>query len=284
MALSVVRTAAALRALLAPWRREGTRIGLVATLGALHRGHAVLVERALAACERVVVSVFVNPTQFAPHEDFARYPRTEAADAALLERVDAHVLYAPAVEEIYPPGDATRVTVSGLTEPLEGAIRPHFFAGVATVCARLFCQVQPDVTVFGEKDYQQLLVVRRMARDLGLGVEVIGVPTVREPDGLALSSRNAYLSAAERAAAPALHRTLQEVAAGLRDGAAMAALRPDAVRGLVAAGFSEPDYLDLRDAETLAPRDRLDGAPARLLVAARLGATRLIDNIPVQRA
>jgi pantoate--beta-alanine ligase len=260
------------------------RIGFVPTMGALHRGHATLVEHALAACDRVVVSVFVNPTQFAPNEDFARYPRTEAADAALLERVGAQVLYAPAVEEVYPPGDATRVTVAGLTESMEGAIRPHFFTGVATVCARLFCHVQPDATFFGEKDYQQLLVVRRMARDLGLGVEVIGVPTVREPDGLALSSRNAYLSAAERAAAPALHRALQQVATGLRDGASMAALRADAVRALLDAGFTEPDYLDLRDAETLAPLDRLDATPARLLAAARLGTTRLIDNIPVQRA
>lgn len=279
-----IRTAAALRAALAPWRREGLRIGFVATLGALHRGHAVLVERALAACDRVVVSVFVNPTQFAPHEDFARYPRTEAADAALLERVGAQVMYAPPVEEIYPPGDATRVTVAGLTEPMEGAIRPHFFTGVATVCARLFCHVQPDATFFGEKDYQQFLVVRRMARDLGLGLEVVGVETVREPDGLALSSRNAYLSPEERAAAPALHRVLQDVAAGLRGGAAMEALRPGAVRALLNAGFTEPDYLDLRDAETLAPLDRLDSAPARLLVAARLGTTRLIDNVPVQRA
>lgn len=284
MALSIVRGAEGLRALLAPWRREGLRIGFVATLGALHRGHAVLVEHALAACDRVVVSVFVNPTQFAPHEDFARYPRTEEADAALLERVGAQVLYAPAVEEIYPPGDATRVTVAGLTEPMEGAIRPHFFTGVATVCARLFCHVQPDATFFGEKDYQQLLVVRRMARDLGLGIEVIGVPTVREPDGLALSSRNAYLSPEERAAAPALHRVLQDVATALCDGATMAALGPDAVGALVTAGFTLPDYLDLRDAETLAPLDRLDATPARLLVAARLGTTRLIDNIPVQRA
>ncbi|WP_019015772.1 pantoate--beta-alanine ligase [Elioraea tepidiphila] len=282
--IATVRTAAALRAALAPWRREGLRIGFVPTMGALHRGHAALVEHALAACDRVVVSVFVNPTQFAPNEDFARYPRTEEADAALLDRVGAQVLYAPAVEEIYPPGDATRVTVAGLTEPMEGAIRPHFFTGVATVCARLFCHVQPDATFFGEKDYQQLLVVRRMARDLGLGVEVIGVPTVREPDGLALSSRNAYLSASERAAAPALHRVLQRVAAGLRDGASMATLAPEAMRALVHAGFTAPDYLDLREAETLAPLDRLDATPARLLVAARLGTTRLIDNIPVQRA
>ncbi len=282
--IATVRTAAALRAALAPWRREGLRIGFVPTMGALHRGHATLVERALAACDRVVVSVFVNPTQFAPDEDFARYPRTEAADAALLDRIGAHLLYAPAVEEIYPPGDATRVKVAGLTEPLEGAIRPHFFTGVATVCARLFCHVQPNAAFFGEKDYQQLLVVRRMARDLGLGVEVIGVPTVRESDGLALSSRNAYLSATERAAAPVLHRVLQDLAAALRDGATMATLRPDAVRALLDAGFTAPDYLDLRDAETLAPLDRLDATPARLLVAARLGTTRLIDNIPVQRA
>jgi pantoate--beta-alanine ligase len=284
MALSLVRTPEALRALLAPWRREGLRIGFVPTMGALHRGHAALVARALAACHRVVVSVFVNPTQFAPNEDFARYPRTEEQDAALLDRVGAQVMYAPDVTEIYPPGDATRVTVADLTEKMEGAIRPHFFTGVATVCARLFCHVQPDAAFFGEKDYQQLLVVRRMARDLGFGMEVIGVPTVREADGLALSSRNAYLAPTERAAAPALHRTLQEVAAGLRAGATMDALRPDAVRALVAAGFDPPDYLDLRDAETLAPLDRLDGTAARLLVAARLGGTRLIDNIPVQRA
>jgi pantoate--beta-alanine ligase len=247
MALSIVRTAAALRAELAPSRRAGQRIGFIATLGALHRGHAALAERALAATDRV----------------------------------GAHVLYAPTVEQIYPPGDATRVTVAGLTEPMEGAIRPHFFAGVATVCARLFCHVQPDATWFGEKDYQQLLVVRPMVRDLGLPLEVIGVPTLRAPDGLALSSRNAYLSAEERAAAPAMHRILREVAAGLRDGGTMTALRPGAVRALVAAGFAAPDYLDLRHAETLAPLDRLDSAPARLLVAARLGATRLIDSIPV---
>lgn len=284
MALSLLRDPAALRAHLAPWRRAGLRIGFVPTMGALHAGHAALIERALAATDRVVVSVFVNPTQFGPGEDFDRYPRTEAADAALIERLGAAVMYAPDAAAVYPPGDATRVTVGGLAEPMEGALRPHFFTGVATVCARLFCHVLPDAAFFGEKDYQQLLVVRRMVRDLGLPMEVVGVPTVREVDGLALSSRNAYLSAAERAAAPALYRVLCETAASLRAGATIAALRPAAVEALRAAGFAEPDYLDLRDAETLAPLEGLGTAPARLFAAARLGTTRLIDNIPLDPA
>lgn len=274
---TVARTIDEIRARVAGWRAEGLKVALVPTMGALHAGHVSLVETARRHANRVVVSIFVNPTQFAPTEDFAAYPRTFEADLRTLAAVGAEAVYAPAVETMYPPGAATTVKVEGpAAVGLEDASRPFHFAGVATIVAKLFTQVSPDVAVFGEKDYQQLAVIRRMTADLDLALEVIGAPTLREADGLAMSSRNVYLSAAERAKAPALHRILQEVAAALADDPAAAVAKGRAA--IAAAGF-DLDYLELRAADDLgAPRP---GVPWRLLLAARLGKTRLIDNIAV---
>lgn len=279
--LSIVRSVADLRAQVRAWRLEGLRVGLVPTMGALHRGHLSLVEAALSRADRVAASVFVNPSQFGPTEDFSAYPRQEAADAGMLAGAGAHLLFAPTVAEMYPPGFATTVTVTGVSAGLCGEVRPGHFAGVATVVTKLLLQALPDVAVFGEKDYQQLQVIRRLVRDLDVPVEVMGAATVREPDGLALSSRNAYLSPAERAMAPALYRVLTGVAERLRGGEIEAApLLAEASAEILRTGFASVDYLELRDAETLAALDHAD-RPARLLVAARLGKARLIDNIGV---
>ena len=275
----VVRSIADVRALVAAWRAAGLRVALVPTMGALHAGHVSLVEIARRQADRVVVSIFVNPTQFAPTEDFSKYPRTFEADLEKLSAIGAEAVYAPPVEAMYPPGAATTVSVAGpATAGLEDVTRPFHFAGVATIVAKLFTQVGPDVAVFGEKDFQQLAVVRRMAADLDLAVEVIGAPTVREADGLAMSSRNVYLSADERATAPALHRILQEAVAALGKGLAAEAALAEARTAIAAAGF-DLDYLDLRAADDLGPPR--PGVPWRLLVAAMLGKTRLIDNIAV---
>jgi pantoate--beta-alanine ligase len=278
--VAVVRRAAALRDSVSAWRAEGRRIGLVPTMGALHAGHLALVAAARAQCDRVVASLFVNPKQFGPSEDFAAYPRDEAADLSKFREGGVDLVFAPPVEEMYPAGFATSVHIAGITEELEGGHRAGHFDGVATVVAKLLLQALPDAAYFGEKDYQQLTVVRRLARDLDIPVRIEGVPTVREADGLALSSRNFYLSAEERRVAPQLHRVLQDTGAGIvenRDAVASAIER--GLAGLRAAGFV-PDYLELRDAADLSPMKRLD-RPARLLAAARLGRTRLIDNIPV---
>ena len=277
-AVAVARTVAALREAVAAWRATGQSVGLVPTMGAIHRGHLALVDTARRQCRRVVASLFVNPKQFGPSEDFAAYPRDEAADLAAFATAGVDLVFAPPVAEMYPVGFATSVHVGGLAEELEGADRPGHFDGVATVVAKLLLQSLPDAAYFGEKDYQQLLVVRRLVRDLDIPVRIAGVAIVREADGLALSSRNVYLSSEERRAAPLLHRVLQDTAAAL-------AAQPDAVaaalaRGvarLTAGGFAV-DVLELRSAADLAPLPRLVG-PARLLAAARLGRTRLIDNI-----
>ncbi len=282
--IDIVRTVADLRRQLAAWRRAGDTVALVPTMGALHAGHLALVRRGRALCDRVVATVFVNPTQFAPHEDFQAYPRDEAGDAARLAGVGAHLMYTPTVAEMYPPGFATAITVAGPSAGLCGAARPQMFPGVALVVTKLLLQVRPDVAVFGEKDYQQLLVIRRLARDLDLGMDIVGVPTVREADGLALSSRNAYLTPAERAAAPELHRALTDAAARIAAGTAPADQALATVRQrLAAAGFGEIDYVELRDADTLEPVTRPE-RPARLLAAAWLGRARLIDNVPVAAA
>ncbi|MCA3255695.1 MAG: pantoate--beta-alanine ligase, partial [Alphaproteobacteria bacterium] len=233
-----------------------------------------------ARADRVVATIFVNPKQFGANEDLSRYPRQEAADAAALEAAGCDLLFAPGVEEMYPAGFATNVSVVGVTGPLEGASRPGHFDGVATVVTKLLNQAGADIAIFGEKDYQQLLTIKRLARDLDIPTAILGHPTVREADGLALSSRNAYLSPAERAAAAALPRAMAAVRDGLEAGGDAASLIAAAVAELTAAGFSPVDYLTLADAETLQPIDRLD-RPARLLAAARMGATRLIDNIAV---
>jgi len=251
-------------------------------MGALHEGHLSLVRRAKEDAGRVVASVFVNPTQFAPGEDFEAYPRDEARDAELLASVGCDLLYAPGVGEIYPEGFSTTVTVSGVSEPLEGAARPTHFAGVATVVAKLLLQALPDVAVFGEKDYQQLQVIRRLVRDLDIPVEIVGAPTLREPDGLARSSRNAYLSQAERPIAGRLNVVLAGAVAALADGADVAPTEAAAVQALLQAGFDTVDYVEARGAEDLRRLGPgpVDGA-ARVLAAARIGRTRLIDNMAV---
>jgi len=284
--LATVRTVAALRRSVASWKRRGDAVALVPTMGALHDGHLALVARARRLARRTVVSLFVNPAQFGPQEDFAKYPRNEAADRARLRAARVDLLYAPAVSAIYPPGFATAVTVGGVGDRLDGVHRPGHFAGVATVVAKLLIEAQPDFACFGEKDYQQLQVVRRMVADLDIPTRIVAVPTVREPDGLALSSRNGYLSADERALAPVLHRTLLETGERIRAGMSVADAVARGIADLTMAGFGGVDYLAVCDAETLEPLDRLDH-PARILVAARLGRARLIDNealMPASRA
>jgi len=255
-------------------------VALVPTMGALHRGHLALVERGRALCPRVVTSLFVNPTQFGPNEDFARYPRDEAADAALLAGAGCDLLYAPESAEIYPDGFATTVMPGPIADRQCGPFRPGHFAGVATVVTKLLLQSRADVALFGEKDFQQLQVVRCVARDLDIPVAIEGVPTVRESDGLALSSRNVYLTPEQRAVAPALYRTLREMARRLGGGEDVAAVAADGLAVLRGAGFTAIDYLDVADAETLGPLAKTD-RPGRILSAVWLGKTRLIDNIAV---
>jgi pantoate--beta-alanine ligase len=277
----VFPTIASLRAQIRAWRAAGDTIALVPTMGALHAGHLALVAEGQRRAVRVIASIFVNPTQFAPTEDFAAYPRTMESDLAKLAEQGAQGCFAPAAGEMYPQGFATTVLLEGPAKAdLEDHFRPTHFAGVATVVAKLLNQVQPDVALFGEKDYQQLMVIRAMARDLDLAVEIVGVPTVRESDGLALSSRNVYLSAAERAAAPALHRALKQAADDMRAGEAIGHAMAQATETVVAAGFAI-DYLEARHALTLERIARLSTGPVRLLAAARLGRTRLIDNLGV---
>jgi pantoate--beta-alanine ligase len=281
--LPIVRDAAAVRAQLAAWRDQGLHIGLVPTMGALHEGHLSLVRLARRHAERVVATLFINPKQFAAHEDLARYPRDEAGDAAMLAAAGCDLLYAPALETMYPPGFATSVTVAGVSAPLEGEIRPHFFGGVATVVTKLLIQAPADVAVFGEKDYQQLLVIKRLVRDLDIPVAIIAGETVRESDGLAMSSRNFYLSPAERALASKLNVFLREAVAALRAGAAIADTERNVTQALAAAGFAPIDYVSVRDAEDLLPLpSAIVDRPARLLAAAWVGQTRLIDNFAVR--
>jgi pantoate--beta-alanine ligase len=275
----VLRTLPALQR----WRDQlrGKSVALVPTMGALHEGHLALVRHARRKCDRVVVSIFVNPAQFAPHEDFGSYPRTWDTDIKALEALNVDAVWAPSVATMYPEGFTTRITPGGpALAGLEDKFRPHFFGGVCTVVAKLLLQVGPDIAAFGENDYQQLKVVTTMARDLDIGTKIAGVPTVREKDGLAMSSRNAYLSPQERATAPALHRALKACAADLRSGSPLAASLGDAEGSLEKAGFVV-DYFDARHAETLAPITSANEGPVRLLVAAKLGRTRLIDNIAV---
>lgn len=282
-ALPVLRQVAELQAQIAAWRRAGDRIGLVPTMGALHRGHLALVRATLDAGERAVVSIFVNPTQFGPNEDFALYPRSESEDVEKLRALGADLVWAPAIDAMYPKQFSTYVRVEELTEHLDGPHRPGHFQGVATVVTKLLRQVAPDRAYFGEKDYQQLQVVRRLARDLDLGVEIVGVPTVRDADRLALSSRNVYLSADERQRAVVLPQVLAETAAAAEAGlASIAELLGAARAALVEAGFGPIDYVEICDAETLVPVRTID-RPARIFAAARLGKTRLIDNMPIVR-
>jgi pantoate--beta-alanine ligase len=276
--VDVVRAVADLRGRVRYWRDQGLGVALVPTMGALHRGHMSLIAQALETADRVVASIFVNPIQFGPGEDFSRYPRQEAEDAAMLSKAGCHLLFAPQVAEMYPDGFATQVRVAGLTEGLCGAARPGHFDGVTTVVSKLMLQVQPDIALFGEKDYQQLAVIRRMVCDLDIPVSVLGVGIVREEDGLALSSRNAYLTAEQRAIAPALYRTLCATAEAIAAGHPASEACAAAARTLVEAGFESVDYVEAREADSLAPVE-IPVRPSRLLAAARLGATRLIDNV-----
>jgi len=276
------RSISALRSAVAAWRAAGARVGLVPTMGALHEGHLSLVRLLQTQADKVVVSIFVNPTQFAPHEDFEAYPRTEESDMQKLASAGADLAYLPTAREMYPAGFSTQVSVGGVTAPLEGVSRPQFFSGVATVVTKLLLQCGPDVAAFGEKDYQQLLTIKRFARDLDIPTEIVGGPTVREADGLAMSSRNAYLSPDERVIASKMNVILQNAGKRALHGAAPDLAEAEAADALRVAGFDSVDYVSIADAETLEAfgQNRID-RPARILAAARIGKTRLIDNFPV---
>ena len=273
-----VSTVAELRAITAGWRKAGDTIALIPTMGALHEGHLALAREGRRRCRRVVASIFVNPTQFAPTEDFASYPRTFDSDRAKLATIGCDLVWAPTVPEMYPDGFATRIAAEGAARGLESDFRPHFFGGVATVCCKLFTQVGPDIAVFGEKDYQQLQVVKQLVRDLDLPLEIVGHETIREPDGLAMSSRNAYLSADERRTAREVPQTLAALVAAVREGTPAETACLAARDALTRAGF-KVDYVEVRDAVSLGAPD--PAKPRRALVAAWLGRTRLIDNMAV---
>ncbi len=277
--LPIVRSADGLSPVVEDWHRAGLRVGFVPTMGALHEGHLSLVRAARRHADRVVASIFVNPTQFAAHEDLGTYPRQEAADADLLAAETCDLLYAPAAQTMYQPDATTQILVGGPAQTLEGSFRPEMFGGVALVVCKLFNQVGPDVAVFGEKDWQQLMVIRRMVRDLDIPVEILGQPTARDAHGLALSSRNAYLSEDERGVARKLNVILAKAAEQVRAGAAVQLTERSAEDALRQAGFSAVDYVAVRDAESLG--SYTPDRPGRVLAAARLGGTRLIDNLPI---
>ncbi len=277
----IARTVNSLRKQVERLRRGGRKVALVPTMGALHEGHFALVRQARRRADRVVVSIFVNPKQFAPTEDFGSYPRDFSRDHAALTGLGVDLIWLPDEKAMYPEGFSSAIVPGGPAKAdLEDRFRPHFFGGVATVVSKLFLQVAPDFAMFGEKDFQQLKVVTRVARDLDMAVTVVGCRTIREKDGLALSSRNVYLSADERKIAPLLHRTLQDCAAALRSGEELGATMQRGRASLTSAGFAV-DYLEARHAESLAPLSSSEDRPIRLLVAAKLGRTRLIDNIGV---
>lgn len=280
MIAPIVRDKAQLRDIVTPWKRAGEVVGVVPTMGALHDGHLSLVAAAKAVCDRVIVTIFVNPKQFNNPEDLANYPRTEEADARKLERFGVDAIWVPDGDQMYPEGFATTVSVSGVTDCLCGTTRPGHFEGVATVVAKLFLQTQADKAFFGEKDYQQLQVVTRMAADLDIPIQVIGCPTIREEDGLAMSSRNLLLSDRARVYASVLYEVMEDIAEALRGGATMSDVLPDALARLNKAGFTEVDYLELRAADGLDALERAD-VSSRLFAAAWLAGVRLIDNIAV---
>ena len=276
----VVRSVAAMRREVARWKAVGETVGVVPTMGALHAGHLALVRSALAACDRVIVTIFVNPKQFAVTEDLSSYPRGEVQDLAKLSELGADLAFSPNMEEMYPDGFATSVEVEGLTEVMCGAGRPHHFGGVATVVSKLLIQSSADRAYFGKKDFQQYLIVTRMARDLDIPVKVIPVETVREADGLAMSSRNIYLSDAHRAIAPTIYRTISNVAGAIRGGDKPAVAAAKGAKMLTEMGIERVEYLDVRDAETLSD-EWIEGRAARVFTAVHLGKTRLIDNIAI---
>lgn len=277
----ILRRLTELRALTTKWHRHDETIGVVPTMGALHQGHLSLVEAAKAGTDRVIVTIFVNPKQFNNPEDLANYPRTEHEDAQKLAPYSIDAIYVPDPQEVYPQGFATTVSVAGMTDVMEGEFRPGHFDGVATVVAKLFLQTQADRAYFGEKDYQQLMTVRRMARDLDIPIEVVGCPTVREPSGLAMSSRNLRLSPKGLEVAANKYRIMADLAVTLKQGAAFDALAAQAESDLLAAGFTQVEYIQLRCAETLEPLTHVTQRPARLFAAAWADGVRLIDNIAV---
>ena len=278
--LKIVRTVAEFRAHVNAWKRNDETVGFVPTMGFLHDGHVSLFHRSNDLADHTTASIFVNPKQFGPNEDYAVYPRNEERDARLLDENGVDLLFAPSVREMYPDGGVTKVEVPGLGDILEGEYRPGFFTGVATVVTKLLLQAQPDVAVFGEKDYQQLMVINRMVKDLDIPVKIVGAPTGREEDGLAMSSRNTYLTEEERRAAPVLYRTISAVAEKFRNGERAPELIQWAKNEILSAGFSHLDYIEIRDAEDLKPV--YDATrPARVLAAAWLGKPRLIDNVEV---
>lgn len=285
MGTQEITTLQMLRETVARWRAAGDSVALVPTMGALHAGHMALVNAAQAEAKRVIVSIFVNPTQFGPGEDFTRYPRPIVRDMEYLRKAGVDAAWLPSAEQMYPQGFKTSIHVAGVSAGLEGDARPGHFDGVATVVAKLLLQVMPDVALFGEKDYQQLCVVQRLAQDLNIPSHIVGVPTVREADGLALSSRNMYLTTEQRSIAPALYNELKSLAQNLAmpANAGIQLLIDNAKANILAAGFAAVDYLELRDAQLLEPLVRLDRA-ARLIAAARLGTTRLLDNLAVEAA
>lgn len=277
--MEVVRSVAEMREIVAGWRKAGESVSLVPTMGALHDGHMSLVHAVSEKADRSIASIFVNPTQFSPSEDFAVYPRDEARDLSMLEAAGVDLVFTPEMTQMYREGHRTKVEVQELSQLLEGETRPHFFIGVATVVAKLLIQAMPDIAIFGEKDYQQLCVIRSMARDLDLPIEILGGATVRESDGLAMSSRNTYLTNVERTLAPRLHHEITSVATRVAKGDPIEVICEDAASELDEAGFNTIDYVAVRDAETLEPA--IEGRPMRVLAAAWLGKTRLIDNVAV---
>ena len=280
--METVRTVAELRARVRDWRGAGERIALVPTMGALHEGHLSLVTLGLAHAERVVATIFINPTQFGPNEDLTAYPRNESRDAALLESAGCDLIFAPSLDEMYPPGFSTRVSVEGLTGCLCGAARPGHLDGVAQVVTKLLNQAQADVAIFGEKDWQQLTIIRRLARDLDIPTQILGAPIIREADGLAMSSRNRYLDDAQRAIAGQLNKVILAAAGRIAAGSAVAGETAAAAAALAAIGFGPVDYVECRGADDLAQVDCYDPAhPARVFAAASIGRARLIDNVPV---
>jgi pantoate--beta-alanine ligase len=280
--LVAVRDVESLRRRIQGWRREGRTVALVPTMGALHKGHVTLMERAKKMADRVVATIFVNPKQFGPSEDFSAYPRRENQDFEMLNAAGVHLLFAPEVAAMYPANFATNIHIGGIGEILDGAHRPGHFDGVATVVAKLLLQALPDIALFGEKDYQQLVLIRRLVADLNIPVDIIGVETVREADGLALSSRNAYLTPEERAKAATLYAAITVAAKGIAQGENIVAAVSSARQKILAAGFSSVDYVEARHAETLAPLGS-NAEPGRVLAAAHLGRARLIDNVAVPR-
>ncbi len=279
--MTVIRKLAALRKQIAIWRSSGETIALLPTMGALHEGHLRLARLATKKCDRAVVSIFVNPAQFAPHEDLARYPRDLKADLALLDDIGIDTVWAPSLAQVYPENFATTIVPAGAALEMETQFRPQFFTGVATICTKLFTQVTPDIAIFGEKDYQQLQVIRQTVRDLDLPLKIIGAPTIRERGGLAMSSRNVYLNAEQRALAPMLYAQIKTIAGKIAAGGRIGPAAANAAKALTKAGF-KVDYVEVRDAATLGAVKTRGDRPLRVLAAAWLGKTRLIDNCAVK--